>query len=448
MSFFEFPHTRTYDSDLGWLIKHVGLNTDNIEALQAWYATHKAEYDDLKNKVDGLINNLVDVIVPWDSSIAYRIFSIVEYQGTNYIAVQDVPVGAMITDTNYWQPANTVIQQINAISLLVSEINDLTKETAATTYRQFKPMLTADWYIRTTSLSEADDILECYKKLGMDKVSINIPLLTSAATPDCNVNDLPQIIQKAKDAGFTVDLIKFHAGTGQSDLTDATEQANYRNSVLNVLNVVGTEVQKVIVLNERRDLFIYYSQSNGNFMSGLITAIKNLGYDVGFCTQDALYFKQMESLYSAENIIGNLDILAFDAYPPVSCYNDKATFEQSVIGWKDWITEINDFARRYPAKNVMISECGCLPFWEKLQYPSSRWREGENLPVYPALTYGGEEVVEIALYGLLSNLDTNGIDEVGFWYLEFPYRYSSYMPDFSYEKLGRFFKRFTKEVEV
>lgn len=121
MSFFEFPHTRTYDSDLGWLIKHFKTLTELVDTLNDWKSKHEPEYEDLYNKVEGLINNLVDVIVPWDSSIAYHIFSIVEYQGTNYIAVQDVPVGVMITNTDYWQPAQTAIEQINAIGVVTSE---------------------------------------------------------------------------------------------------------------------------------------------------------------------------------------------------------------------------------------------------------------------------------------------------------------------------------------
>lgn len=124
MAYFEFPHTRNYDSDLGWLIVHVKDLLDCCENMTAWKAAHEQEYNILAEKVEGLINNLVDVIVPWDSSIAYHIFSIVEYQGTNYIAVKDVPVGAMITDTTYWQPANTVVQQINAMAVIVGELND------------------------------------------------------------------------------------------------------------------------------------------------------------------------------------------------------------------------------------------------------------------------------------------------------------------------------------
>lgn len=129
MAYFEFPHTRTYDSDLGWLIKHFGLISSQVETLETWAAAHKPEYEELKDKVDGLINNLVDIIAPWDSSIAYHIFSIVEYLGTNYIAIKDVPVGTMITNTEYWQPANTALEQINAIGIKVS---DMEKQIIAT----------------------------------------------------------------------------------------------------------------------------------------------------------------------------------------------------------------------------------------------------------------------------------------------------------------------------
>lgn len=129
MSYYdEFPRTRTYDSDLGWLIRYTKANINNIAGLQEWAAAHKDQYKELKDKVDGLIENLVDVVVPWDSSVAYHIFTIVEYQGTNYIAIQDVPVGVMITNTEYWEPANTVVEQINAISIKTSELSKFVED--------------------------------------------------------------------------------------------------------------------------------------------------------------------------------------------------------------------------------------------------------------------------------------------------------------------------------
>lgn len=125
MAFFnEFPHTRFYDADLGWIIKKIGMLLTEYATIDEWKTTHEQEYKVLADKVEGLINNLVDVIVPWDSSVAYHVFTIVEYQGTNYIAVKDVPVGTMITNTEYWQPANTVTEQINAIAVTVSDLQE------------------------------------------------------------------------------------------------------------------------------------------------------------------------------------------------------------------------------------------------------------------------------------------------------------------------------------
>ena len=118
-----YPGTDLHEIDLAYILKLMSQYGSNMSEVMRWKTTHEAQYEELKNVVDGLVNNLVDVIVPWDSSIAYHIFSIVEYQGTNYIAVQDVPVGAMITNTDYWQPANTVIEQVNAIGVIVSDLS-------------------------------------------------------------------------------------------------------------------------------------------------------------------------------------------------------------------------------------------------------------------------------------------------------------------------------------
>ena len=48
MSFFEFPHTRTYDSDLGWLIKHVNSFDETIATLNAWIAENEPKLDDFE----------------------------------------------------------------------------------------------------------------------------------------------------------------------------------------------------------------------------------------------------------------------------------------------------------------------------------------------------------------------------------------------------------------
>ena len=36
MSFFEFPHTRTYDSDLGWIIKDTHTLDESVDEIKQW----------------------------------------------------------------------------------------------------------------------------------------------------------------------------------------------------------------------------------------------------------------------------------------------------------------------------------------------------------------------------------------------------------------------------
>lgn len=68
MSFFEFPHTRTYDSDLGWLIKKMQELMNEYYALMQWKAQHELEYSDLLRRVAALERN----ITSFESEIEQR----------------------------------------------------------------------------------------------------------------------------------------------------------------------------------------------------------------------------------------------------------------------------------------------------------------------------------------------------------------------------------------
>lgn len=54
MSYFEFPHTRTYDNDLGWLIKNVKSAVDAVEALEAWKESAQGTIQDLQDLLDNI----------------------------------------------------------------------------------------------------------------------------------------------------------------------------------------------------------------------------------------------------------------------------------------------------------------------------------------------------------------------------------------------------------
>ena len=57
MAFFEFPHTRTYDSDLGWLIRQCKTNEDAIKVLNEWKEQTQSTIDDLQQLIDDIENN-------------------------------------------------------------------------------------------------------------------------------------------------------------------------------------------------------------------------------------------------------------------------------------------------------------------------------------------------------------------------------------------------------
>lgn len=80
MAFFEFPHTRTYDSDLGWLIKRVSTYDETIEALDNWIETNTPKLDDLiafKNALESgnLPAGVVEGITTWLSTHAAEVIS-------------------------------------------------------------------------------------------------------------------------------------------------------------------------------------------------------------------------------------------------------------------------------------------------------------------------------------------------------------------------------------
>lgn len=56
MSFFEFPHTRTYDSDLGWLIKDYKTLDEFKDAMLKWIQETQPTIDELEAILEAIVN--------------------------------------------------------------------------------------------------------------------------------------------------------------------------------------------------------------------------------------------------------------------------------------------------------------------------------------------------------------------------------------------------------
>ena len=75
MSFFEFPHTRTYDSDLGWIIKNMKTTDDAIAALDEFMKNAENAFDEL-NK---LLNDIAEGRFPEEIANAIRQYIVRNY---------------------------------------------------------------------------------------------------------------------------------------------------------------------------------------------------------------------------------------------------------------------------------------------------------------------------------------------------------------------------------
>ena len=114
MSFFEYPHTRTYDNDLGWLIKHV-----NEMAIQ----------------LDGFIKlNTIKYADPieWNITTQYESNTIVvDRDGTAYLSVAPVPSGVSLTNTDYWTPIFNYGENMNTLKEQIAAFNEEYNVTAS-----------------------------------------------------------------------------------------------------------------------------------------------------------------------------------------------------------------------------------------------------------------------------------------------------------------------------
>ena len=92
MSYFEFPHSRSYEGDLGYIIK-------KLEELNERY-NNFFEYNSIRFHDP----------IEWDITESYPAFNIVydPASETLYISKQPVPGGIIITNTDYWQPVSPI----------------------------------------------------------------------------------------------------------------------------------------------------------------------------------------------------------------------------------------------------------------------------------------------------------------------------------------------------
>lgn len=118
MSYFEFPHTRTYEGDLGYLIKKVIELSESYDKFFKYNTIHFADP------------------IEWDITSQYAAFTIVfdMDNGASYISKQPVPAGITLDNSDYWSFVGPLIVDGEARTEIERILRFLTNiyETSAT----------------------------------------------------------------------------------------------------------------------------------------------------------------------------------------------------------------------------------------------------------------------------------------------------------------------------
>lgn len=118
MSFFEFPGTRTYDNDLGWLIRRVLKLSDTMENFINFNTIKYADP------------------IAWNITTQYESNTVVinPADGTAYLSTKPVPSGVLVTNTDYWTPIFNYGENMDTLREQISAHNEKDSPTATEAY--------------------------------------------------------------------------------------------------------------------------------------------------------------------------------------------------------------------------------------------------------------------------------------------------------------------------
>lgn len=224
MSFFEFPHTRTYDTDLGWLIKAVNL---------------------MKVTLDQFVSlNTIKYANPiqWDITTQYETNTVVidPISGVAYISVQPVPSGVNISNTDYW----TVIFDLGAFVIRASKnfTNHFESESTLTAtfpsnvgdwlvwgdilYEVISPIIAGDQYVEGSNIKHItmEEVVDTLTQV-IDDIDIKVGDLNNLQTSDISsiVNAINSVLS---DLDVKIGDLANLTTTDQSSVVNAINEVN------------------------------------------------------------------------------------------------------------------------------------------------------------------------------------------------------------------------------
>lgn len=338
MAYFEFPHTRNYDGDLGWVIKKIIELTDRYNDF--------FEYNQI---------TFADPL-QWDITKQYPPYQIVfDYdQGYSYISKRPVPAGVVITNGDYWCLVGPLIVDAQArtdIARILQFITNIYESgTVATAVRSAGEYLISDGQLYKTTATI--NIGEGYTEgINVTKTTIE-NMIDDITTPIAN----------------DVSTLQYDLGVAQGDITalqgdmtaaqgDITTLYGYRDFTTRKVVCISDSYGTVpdASTNWMARLKTYLNIPNGNFYSSAYSGAGFIGYAPTYT------FK-----IQAQTIAAGMTSDERDAITDIVLgggYNDAAVMKAGTSTYSDVITAINDtydeFRLLFPNANIWTF----MPAW-------------------------------------------------------------------------------------
>lgn len=259
MSYFEFPHTRCYEKDLGYIIKKLDEFT---KKYNQFYATNQIKIADP---------------IEWSITTQYAPYTIVVDYDANlaYISKVPVPSGITLDNEDYWEVIGSLVVDGQARSDILTILKFITNSfeldtTATRNYAAGSYLIAAgQLYKAISNISIGDAIVE-----GTNVITMTIEHMITDMLPHIdttlNTNSLNPIANKPvaeKFVSITQDITNINAdmanaqaniGALTSGLSDAVDdintltnnltfEANTRESADNVINA---RIDAIVALPE------------------------------------------------------------------------------------------------------------------------------------------------------------------------------------------------------
>ena len=278
--------------------------------------------------------------------------------------------------------------------------------------RKFKPSFGfAPWWVSGTSRNYIETTLNNFVKYGAEDfpiiVHINFNSDTGTFFTEENINDMVYAVEKGKELGLNVSMIKFHTYFNESKylISNFEKFKLYWKSELKLWSETFKNygIKNFTVLNEVP--ILYNDSSYDTFVVECLQIPKEKGYKVGVSTAGI-----NQSLKLSQVVHNYVDCYYCNMYPTVSYNLSNATIDESVNAWNDNVISIKEL-KKYN-KPIYMTETGCHDRWCALSAPERYdWADYEP-------NFTGGYASSLFLYGLFNSEIGNYVQGVTYWYFD------------------------------